>query len=147
MRTNSEEIEQLFNSYGFYCGRMISGSKSGYRERHPKNDIVFNARIYTPKHGNVFWGDLDITIDGEKLQEVCNQLGEEMIITYESVSWYAEDKKYGDIEKNAHAKFTPNEETYLQRVYDGLHGIKAGNMTIVTGRGVDWIKKKFKIKK
>jgi hypothetical protein len=140
------EINEIFNNHGFHCGRMISGSKSGYRERHPKNDVIFNARIFTPKHGNVFWGDLDITLDSNELQMVCNELGEEMIITTESVSWYAEDKKHEDIEKYAHAKFIPESKTYLQRVYDGLTGIQAGNMTIITSKGIDWITKKLKRK-
>jgi hypothetical protein len=140
------EIEKIFHDHGFMYGRMISGSKSGYRERHPKNDVIFNARIFTPKHGNVFWGDLDITLDNTALQEVCEKIGEEMIVTTESVSWYAEDKKYEDIEKYAHAKFVPNSKTYMQRIYDGLEGIKAGNMTIITSKGIDWIKKRFKRK-
>lgn len=140
------EAEKVFHKHGFVYGRMISGSKSGYRERHPKNDVVFNARIFTPKNGNIFWGDLDITLDSSELQAVCNELGEEMIITTESVGWYGEDKKYEEIEKHAHAKFIPNTKTYLQRVYEGFHGLQSGKMTIITAKGVDWIQKKFKRK-
>jgi hypothetical protein len=134
-------IMEIFRKHLLYGGRMISGSKSGYRERHPDNDVIFNARIFTPKLLCAWWGDLDITLDNKALQEVCNELGEEMIVTTESVSWYAEDKKYKDIEKYAHAKFIPTSKVYYSRVYDGMEGIKAGNMTIITSKGIDWIEK------
>ena len=134
---------EIFDNHGFHTGRMISFSKSVYRSKYPDNDIVFNANIFIPKNGNVFKGDLDITFDCEKLQQICDELGKEMIITTESVGWYAKNKKYKDIEKHAHAKFIPNQKVYFRRVYDGLHGIKVGNMTIITSKGVDWIEKEF----
>jgi len=131
------EIELIFREHGFYQGRMISGSKSGYRNRFPENDAVFNACIFTKSHGK-WHGDLDITVDKENLQKLCDILGEEMLITYESVGWKAETITYGEIEKHAHAKFTPKSKTYLSRVYDGLGALHVGNMTIVTSKGIDW---------
>lgn len=145
-KLDETELMEIFRKHLLYGGRMISGSKSGYRERHPDNDVIFNARIFTPKYRCVWWGDLDITLDNKTLQNVCNEIGEEMIVTTESVSWYAEDKKYEDVEKYAHTKFIPDARTYFSRIYEGLEGIKAGNMTIITAKGIDWIRKRFKRK-
>lgn len=142
-----KKIEEIFEKYKLYCGRMISGSKSGYRDRHPKNDVIFNANIFMPSKGKVWYGDLDITFDNKNLQDVCNELNEEMIIVSEMFGRFgAEDRPYEEIEKNAHAKFTPNAKTYLQREYskDVFEGVTIDKMTIVTSKPLDWIKKKIK---
>jgi hypothetical protein len=132
------KIEEIFIKHRFNTGRMISGSKSGYRHRHPENEVIFNARIFTPKKHLIWWGDLDITLDYKKLQEVCNEINEELLITTESISWYAETKKYSEIEKYGSFKFKPKSETYLKRLYDGYDSVMAGNMTIITSKGIDW---------
>lgn len=138
------EFEKIFNDNGFHLGRMISGSKSGYRSRNPENDVVFNARIFVPKRKEpIWWGDLDITLDCETLQKICNEINNELLIFYESVSWYAEGKKYKEIEKHAHAKFTPNTNTYLSRAYEGMEGLKVDNMTIIASKGINWIEKEL----
>lgn len=139
-----DTLQKIFNDNGFHVGRMISGSKSGYRHRNPDNDAVFNARIFIPKHKEpIWWGDLDITLDCNKLQKICDEINKEMLVFYESVSWYAEGKKYKEIENHAHAKFTPKANTYLSRVYDGMEGLKAGNMTIIASKGINWIEKEL----
>jgi len=131
------EIELIFREHGFYQGRMISGSKSGYRHRFPENDVVFNACIFTKNCGK-WHGDLDITRDKEMLQKLCDILGEEMLITFESVGWKAETVSYDEIEKLAHAKFMPKSEVYLSKIYDGMDSLNVGNMIIITSKGVDW---------
>ena len=45
----NEKILQTFRDAGFYFGRMISGSKSGYVNQFPDHKVVFNARIYDLK--------------------------------------------------------------------------------------------------
>ena len=135
-----DKIKEIFLKHGFITGRMISGSKSGYRQRHPENDVIFNARIYTPnpENHNVWWGDLDITVDCKNLQGVCDEIKEELLVTTESIGWYGESKKYSDIEKYGSFKFTPNSGVYLRRIYEGFDAVSAGNMTIVTSKGIDW---------
>jgi hypothetical protein len=115
---------------------MISGSKSGYRRRNPDNDISFNAKIFIPSGENVWYGDLDITLDAPALQEICNELQEEMIVVFEMLG--SGKRGYEELETNAHAKFIPNEKAYLSRVYDGIHGVTVDNMTVITSKGVDW---------
>jgi hypothetical protein len=123
---------------------MISGSKSGYRRIFPEHDVIFNANIFTPS--GIWWnGDLDLTKDNHTIQKLCNDLGEELIVLYESLGWQgAEHKSYEELEEHAHAKFTPKKRTYLRRVYEGIHGVKDGNMTVITGKGVNWEKVKVK---
>lgn len=137
------EIQKIFNKHGFYQSRMISGSKSGYRRRFPENDVVFNARIFTPKYGGVWNGDLDITLDCKELQKISDEIGDEILITYEGVGWYAENKEYAEIEKHGHAKFIPNKEYYLSRIYKGFEALTTGNMSVLTSKGIDWQEKKI----
>lgn len=141
------EITEIFRFHQMYDARMISGSKSGYRGRYPKNDVVFNANIFTPSNGRVWYGDLDITLDNKVLQSICNEIGEEMIVVSEMFGRFgAENRPYEEIFKNAHTKFTPNAKQYEERVYGGLEGVTIDNITIVTSKGIDWIKRKIRKK-
>lgn len=56
-------------------GRMVGGSKSIYSYDNPKNVIVFNANIATEKDGKIWHGDLDLTLDNEKLIELYKKIG------------------------------------------------------------------------
>ena len=38
-----QEVQLFFEAYKFFDGRMIGGSKTGYRDQHPDDLIVFNA--------------------------------------------------------------------------------------------------------
>jgi hypothetical protein len=78
------DIFKIFNESSLHIGRMISGSKSSYRNRHPDNLVVFNANIVTKSRGKIWHGDLDITIDYEKLKEVAEKIKEDMYILYET---------------------------------------------------------------
>lgn len=138
MKKKERTREREWRDKGFPFKRMISGSKSGYRRMFPEHDVMFNANIFTPS--GTFWnGDLDITKDCFALQELCNGIGEEMIIVSEMLGWDGADgRTYEELSGDAHAKFTPNQEVYQERVYDGLHGVTIDKMTVVTGNGVDW---------
>lgn len=128
----------VFEKHHFYNGRMIWGSKSGYRRMYPNHDVIFNANIFT-KSGKEFHGDLDLTKDCLPLQRICNELGEEMIVVTEMLGRFgAEDRTYEEIFQDAHAMFLPNKRNYLERKYDGIHGVTIDKMTIITGKGDGW---------
>lgn len=83
---------------GFYCGRMISASKSSYHKKYPNNEIYFNGNIFIIEeqkiqHGfdetscnlliKIFYGDLDATRDIKKLQKIANKLKSDFYILRE----------------------------------------------------------------
>jgi len=93
-------------------GRMIGYSKSRYREAHPDNVLYFNACIFNKKLKQIWWGDIDVTADKEKLDKVAeeskelfyvtpehpfrsdfNKVNQKLIDTDESVIKYNGDKK------------------------------------------------------
>lgn len=79
------EFTRLMQAEVGGIARMIGGSKSGYRSRHPGNIVYFNACIFNEKFQLVWCGDLDITLDMPKLKmiaEVCNGI---YYVTPESV--------------------------------------------------------------
>ena len=80
---STQSITELFWNKGFYVGRMISGSKSGYRERNPENEIYFNSNIFTLEEGKVWYGDLDITKDLSVLEEIAKTKGKDLYILSE----------------------------------------------------------------
>lgn len=62
---------------------MISRSKSGYRTRHPYNEVVFNANICTKDGTKVLYGDLDQTLDGELLQSCADDAQMDLYVLHE----------------------------------------------------------------
>lgn len=74
------DMYHLFMSNQLMMGRMIGGSKSGYMEMHPDNNVVFNANIIIPSKGKVWHGDLDVTLDEENLKKVAKALEEDLYI-------------------------------------------------------------------
>ena len=65
-----------------YPGAMISWSKSGYRDKYPKNLAIFNANICT--EGEVIWyGDLDVSLKKDTLIELAVARKETIYVLYE----------------------------------------------------------------
>jgi len=81
---NEQKILSIFNRYGFNKGRLISISKSKYREAYPDNLVYFNANILTKTYGKIWYGDLDITRDRPNLQNISREINEELYILKES---------------------------------------------------------------
>ena len=65
-----------------YNGRLLSMSKSGYRNNHPDNLVIFNANVCVGTN-NVWYGDLDVTLDKFKLLELSQELKETIYVLYE----------------------------------------------------------------
>jgi hypothetical protein len=79
-----QEVQQFFNAHSFHNGRMIGGSKTGYRNMHPDDLIVFNANILMPGHGKVWYGDLNLTEDYLVLKDIAKSLNTTLYVLWES---------------------------------------------------------------
>ena len=66
-------------------GKMISGSKSGYMKNKPNNLVVFNANVIAivDKPEKIWYGDLDLTLSLDKIKELSNQAGVEILVLRE----------------------------------------------------------------
>ena len=67
-------MEQIFENEGLLYGRMISSSKSGYRNRFPENEVYFNANIFVLGEGKIWYGDIDVTKDRENLEIITKAM-------------------------------------------------------------------------
>jgi hypothetical protein len=72
----------LFLSEKLNFGRLLSASKSDYRNANPENEIYFNANIFTSE-GKIWYGDLDITKDAEKLKRISESIGKKLYVLKE----------------------------------------------------------------
>jgi hypothetical protein len=77
-------MDKIFNEKGFINGRMISGSKSFYREKNPNNEVYFNANIFVLGEGKIWYGDIDVTLDRDHLEEIAREIGKDLFILMES---------------------------------------------------------------
>ncbi len=75
---------QLFKDSGFINGRAITHSKSQYREDNPNSVVHYNANIVTINDGKIWYGDLDLTMDGPILKAIARELGQTLFILKES---------------------------------------------------------------
>lgn len=69
-----EKILDVLKFYGFHIARMISYSKSAYREKNPHDVIFFNANLIDKKIGKIWHGDLNLTNDAKNLIEAAKEL-------------------------------------------------------------------------
>lgn len=77
------DFYEVFKNHGLNPDRMLSGSKTGYYSQHPNNLVVFNGNIIIEKHGKIWYGDIDITLEEDKLQAIANELCRDLYILRE----------------------------------------------------------------
>ena len=63
-------------------GRLLGLSKTGYRETHPGQAVVFNANVCLPG-GKIWYGDIDLTTDEALLADLAARTGQIVHILYE----------------------------------------------------------------
>lgn len=68
-------IKELLRNNDFAIGRILSMSKSGYRDANPNSVVYFNANLVTAKDGKIWYGDLDLTKDSETLKAIAEEAG------------------------------------------------------------------------
>lgn len=95
-----------------YAGRLISGSKSGYRNNFPDNFAIFNANLCIDE-GKVWWGDIDITKSKEGLQEIADRSGKKIYVLYEMDGRFEYDEN--PQLNRAAVVFVPGKEPQIQK--------------------------------
>jgi hypothetical protein len=102
MNITQEQLSyEFFHQRGLAFSRLISGSKSGYRERFPDHEVYFNANIFT-ENGKIWHGDLDLNLDSEKLQNLANELKTDLYILSEMDGRFEnEQRKFSEVKSVA----------------------------------------------
>jgi hypothetical protein len=78
-----QEALKVAQSKMGYNGRMMSGSKSGYQKAHKANVVVFNGNLCTKEFGKIWYGDMDLTLDLDKIKELSTELKVEIFVLRE----------------------------------------------------------------
>lgn len=76
-------MNHIFTKNDLVNGRMLSMSKSSYKEKYPDNQVLFNANIFILGEGKVWYGDIDITRERENLENVAQEIGKDLFILRE----------------------------------------------------------------
>jgi hypothetical protein len=88
-------------------GKMISNSKSGYTRRNPGNMAIFNGCVCAGPYV-IWWGDLDITLESEKLKKLAELIGGEVYVLYEYQGrWLKENESPYYYYRSSVANFRP----------------------------------------
>lgn len=86
-----ENIIELLKENGLNLGRMISFSKGDYVQKNPHSVVAFNGNIISLTHGKVWWGDIDLTLDGYKIKTISENIGETLYVLKESDCFYVNE--------------------------------------------------------
>lgn len=107
----NEKILDIFYRNGMMLGRLISFSKSLYRQMYPGNEVYFNANIIIQSSGKVWYGDIDVTFDRPTLQNIANELNEPLYVLREMDARFEnEDLSVEELVKKAVAVIEPNQK-------------------------------------
>lgn len=124
--SKDEEVEAIAKKHLGSLGRMVGGSKSIYRHDNPNNIVIFNANVATKKHGKIWYGDLDITLDVEDLKRLSKELGMPVFAFYESQGRFGKEENLPFPEAAfsfTEDSITINDITYYE-VFDGIPRLK-----------------------
>ena len=100
-------MESIFENEKLFSGRMLSFSKSGYRDQFPDNDVYFNANIFVLGEGKIWYGDIDVTKEKEQLENVAREIGKDLYILREMDGRFGnEELKDSEIITRAMCKIT-----------------------------------------
>jgi len=77
------KVSKYLEARGFWEGRMLTFSKSLYRKARPSHVVLFNACLFDIKGEEVWWGDVDLTLDWKVFYETARALVETLILTPE----------------------------------------------------------------
>ena len=90
---NLSNMSKLIEIMG-YPGKLISGSKSGYRDHHPDNLIVFNSNLVAESTGKRVWyGDIDITKSRELLRKLASEEQDTFLVLREMDGRFENEEK------------------------------------------------------
>jgi hypothetical protein len=56
-------------------GRLLSMSKTHYADAHPENEVWFNACIFAANGDEIWFGDVDLTLEDGELQQLAERIG------------------------------------------------------------------------
>jgi hypothetical protein len=84
------KVEKVAARIGLPNGRLISWSKSAYRKAYPDHLVLFNASIGDATGSCLWWGDLDVSLDEEKLVALAAALEKTLYVFAEADTHWVE---------------------------------------------------------
>lgn len=66
-----------------HSGRLISGSKTSYVRAYPDHDVMFNACLFDEYGVEVWFGDIDLTLEADRVQAAADEAGQRLVLTPE----------------------------------------------------------------
>jgi len=91
-----ENIKQLLLDKMGYDGKVICGSKTGYRQVYPSNMVFFNSNICVmngKKPVKVWWGDIDVTFSRNLIKKIAVETKHDIYILREMDGRFENEKK------------------------------------------------------
>jgi hypothetical protein len=85
---NMKDIYDLLEAEKLFCGRMISAHKTAPQGCR----CVWNGNVISPSQGKVWYGDLNLTKEGQLLKKVAEEAGEPLYVLREMDARFGTEK-------------------------------------------------------
>jgi len=85
-----EQVNKIAEKHLGYRARLICGSKTLYNWLHPANLVIFNSNVFAG-FIKIWYGDIDLTLESWKLENLAKELNCEIFVTYESNGRFGEE--------------------------------------------------------
>jgi hypothetical protein len=113
------ECHVIFATHGLMMGRMIGASKSKYCQEHQGDLIIFNANVITKSHGKIWYGELNKTLDFDKLKNIADHITEDLYILMEGDARFGyENEPIDQLIKKARTVIKCNECLKIKKMMD-----------------------------
>lgn len=113
---DNTKLIKLFWEKGLPMGRVVSTSKTKYRNNNPGNEVYFNANVFGGE-GKLWFGDIDLTIDSDALQSIADESRVELYVLREHDGRFDnEDRPMTEVRDIAVRTFTPAKLTLFDVV-------------------------------
>lgn len=73
-------VLDIFAKHNLMLGRLISYSKTA----PPEHQVIWNANVVSENQGKVWYGDLSLVKDIDKLQAIANDMGDSLYVLKEA---------------------------------------------------------------
>ena len=78
-----DNIREIVEGILGFPGSMVSSSKTAHVNKYGEHITMFNSNVCTLSYGKVWYGDIDITVSGNKLIELADRLNENVYVLRE----------------------------------------------------------------
>lgn len=117
MKLSKNDCTKILVDNGSVISRMLAYNRGNYTRKNPRNKVYFCANIVTREHGKIWWGDLDLTKDADRLQKAADAIAANLYILNEmDYRHHNESRPFHEVQSVAVQVYEPHKQEVQKRI-------------------------------